>query len=404
MKPQTKFKQTEIGKIPEDWEVLKFEKMAFLRHGYQFRQYDFVKKGLKVFKITQIKSDGNIDISSCSFIETSREKEFKNILIKKGDILMALTGATIGKIARVNEDYGLLLQNYRVGNFFPLDEINLSKDFLYYLVSSNIFLNQLSARMTQSAQQNIGKDEINNFLLIRPPIQEQLSISSILSSLDEKIELNNKMNKTLEEIGQALFKKWFIDEKKDEWEEKNIQNILIFEKGVEPGSNCYESKKTKDNIKFIRVGDISQPERNETFIPLILSEDKFCKEEDILLSLDATIGIVRIGMEGAFSGGVRKVYSKKENIPKGYIYFLLKSKEIQEVINTYAQGTTILHAGHSLDYMNMLFPPEKILREFSNIIEPTFNKLVKNLHQNQTLSSIRDTLLPKLMSGEIRVK
>src|SRR3989344_3404038 len=211
MNQKSKFKETEIGMIPEDWEVVKFRDYVELRHGYQFRQYDFTKGGIKVFKITQIKGDGSIDLSDCSFIDGSRVDEFRGIILKKGDILMALTGATIGKIARFKEEKEIYLQNYRVGNFIPLNENNLSKDFLYFFLCSNLFLNQMFARITQSAQQNIGKEEINNMVLILPNFSEQKGISSILSNIENKIYLNQQMNKTLEGIGQAIFKRWFVD-------------------------------------------------------------------------------------------------------------------------------------------------------------------------------------------------
>src|SRR5258706_4520518 len=109
-------KQSYIGSYPDYWKLVVMDSVAELKHGYQFRTYDFTKEGIKVFKITQIKSDGIIDISSCDYIESSRLASFKKFIIQKGDILMALSGATIGKIARVNSDE-TVLQNYRVGNF-----------------------------------------------------------------------------------------------------------------------------------------------------------------------------------------------------------------------------------------------------------------------------------------------
>jgi type I restriction enzyme S subunit len=108
-------------------------------------------------------------------------------------------------------------------------------------------------------------------------------------------------------------------------------------------------------------------------------------------------------MNGVHSGGVRKVYAKDKIIPKGYIYFLLKSEYIQEMITTYAIGTTILHAGNSLNHMLLTIPDKDTFSKFSVLIEPIFNLLISNLQQNKTLSQIRDALLPKLMSGEIRV-
>jgi len=120
-------KKTDIGLIPSDWDCVLFNEVAELRHGHQFRNYDFTTGGLKVVKITQIKGDGTMNLSSCSFIESNRLEEFKEDIINKGDILIALTGATIGKIARYNSDE-VVLQNYRVGNFFSKDENKLSRN------------------------------------------------------------------------------------------------------------------------------------------------------------------------------------------------------------------------------------------------------------------------------------
>ncbi len=202
--------ETEFGLIPIDWKIVKFEDVAELRHGYQFRNYDFTEEGIKIVKITHIKGEGQVDISNCSYIDKSRLDNFKKFIIDKGDILLALTGATIGKFARYEEEE-TVLQNYRVGNFFPLDYDVLSKDYLYYYLSSNYFFHQILARQTQSAQQNIGKDEINNMSIILPSINEQKEIANTLSNLDKKITLLCQQNKDLEELAQTLFKRWFVE-------------------------------------------------------------------------------------------------------------------------------------------------------------------------------------------------
>ena len=103
--------------------------------------YSFTDEGIKIVKITQLNQDGSLDLSDCSFIEAKRLDEFNDILIKEGDILMALTGGTIGKIIRCEEIKEPLLQNYRVGNFIPFR--GLDKGFLFYLLSSQLTLDQI---------------------------------------------------------------------------------------------------------------------------------------------------------------------------------------------------------------------------------------------------------------------
>ena len=149
-----------------------------------------------------------MNLSYCSFEDSNRLEEFKEDIIYKGDILIALTGATIGKIARYNSDE-VVLQNYRVGNFFSKDENKLSRNYLFQFLRSNFFFHQILARQTQSAQQNIGKDEINNMDLFLPPFAEQKAIAKVLTAFDDKIELLQAQNKTLETMAQTIFKEWF---------------------------------------------------------------------------------------------------------------------------------------------------------------------------------------------------
>jgi len=189
----TKFKKVPwyYGKtieIPEEWAKAKCNDKIELKHGHQFRSEDFVNDGLKVIKIEQITKDGQIDLSNCDMISSNREKEFLDYLVKKDDILMAITGATLGKTAHVKEDVGLAYQNYRVANFYPKDQTELSKKFLYYLLSSEIFLKKIYNLINESAQPNLGKAEFENIRFVYPKnLKEQKQIISILSNIDEQM-------------------------------------------------------------------------------------------------------------------------------------------------------------------------------------------------------------------------
>jgi len=397
MKQKTKFKKTEIGLIPEDWEVRKLGDVAEVVGGgtpstknkeYWNGKFSWLTpKDLSNYNSVYI-SKGERSIS---------EKGLKNSsakLIPKGSVLLT-SRAPVGYLAIAKNE---LTTNQGFRSLIPINKETIS-EFLYYLLKSKIAY--LKSQAYGSTFGEISGTSVKNLEFAFPSLPEQFAIAHILSTLDEKIELLQRQNKTLEEIGQAIFKKWFTEEGGEKI--KNIQDILVFEKGVEPGSKCYEAIKTEKNVKFIRVGDINSPGKANTYIPLNLVNDKLCDERDILLSLDATLGIVRIGMKGAHSGGVRKVYSKDGKFSKGLIYFLLKSDYVQETIRTYAHGTTILHAGNSLNYMEIIIPKVEKLLKLNISLEIIFNKLIINLKQIQTLSQVRDSLLPKLMSGKIRV-
>ena len=130
------YKPSEIqwfNQVPLHWETFRFIDKVFLKHGFQFRDFDFTDEGIKVIKISQLNPDGSLDTENCSFIDSARLREFKSIRISEGDILMALTGGTIGKIIRVGKVSEPILQNYRVGNFFP-NKKALDKTYLYFLL------------------------------------------------------------------------------------------------------------------------------------------------------------------------------------------------------------------------------------------------------------------------------
>src|SRR3989344_5029643 len=388
--PSSKMKQTEIGMIPEDWEVESISEVAQVVGGgtpstknSEYWEGDIAwitPRDLSNFKFRYIKR-GERNITKEGLGNSSAK------LLPKGTILLT-TRAPVGYLAiadnqaTTNQGFHSLTPNNKA-----------TSEFLFYLLKKNVEMLKSNASGTTFGELSGSRLKALKFAF--PNISEQSAIAKILSDLDSKIELNQQMNKTLEAIGQAIFKHRFVDfefpneegkpykssggEMVDSelgvipkgWNVKNVQDLLVFEKGVEPGSKFYMTEDSQKNIRFIRVGDINTPGRENTFIPIELAGEKFCRENDILLSLDATIGIVRIGMNGVFSSGIRKVYSRKKgDVPKAYIYSLLTSKYIQDTIYTYAIGTTILHAGASLDHMDLPIPNVEILKKFSNVTEP----------------------------------
>ena len=415
MKQGNDFKETKIGKIPEGWDI---------------------KKLCEVAKFV----DDKIEIRSISLLNYISTE---NMLPNKGGIITITSKPLSGKATKFREG-DILFSNIRtyfkkiwLAKFIGgcsndvlviRVEKKIYEKYLYYYLSQNVFFNYtvLSSKGTKMPRGD--KEAIMQYPIFIPPLAEQKAISKILSDLDSKIELNNQMNATLEAMAQAIFKHWFIDfEFPDEngkpyksnggkmvdselgkipegWEVKNIQDILAFEKGTEPGSKYYFTENSKERVRFIRVRDLEAIEHDQIFVPRSLVNGKSCNEDDILLSLDATIGRIKIGIHGAFSSGIRKVYSKDKGlVPKAYIYSLLKSKYTQNIMEAYANGTTILHAGVSLNYIDVAIPDINVFKKFSKITDAFFDKLVNNIIEINNLKEIRDSLLPKLMSGQIRV-
>ncbi len=180
------FKDSPLGMIPVEWEVVRFGDYIKLRHGYQFRNYDFTEFGIPVIKIGEISKDNKLVLENCTFIEKSRLGNFKNIVIANGDVLMALTGATLGKSCIVRNINGPLLQNYRVGCFEPNEEF--IRIFLYYMLTYNKVINQVFNRTNEGAQGNIGKTDFENIWIYKPSRDEQLMICEKTEKISNYIE------------------------------------------------------------------------------------------------------------------------------------------------------------------------------------------------------------------------
>ena len=227
------------------------------------------------------------------------------------------------------------------------------------------------------------------------------------------------INKNLEKTLITIFNSWFInfenyDNSKGmkiddsygeipvDWSVEMLEDYVDFVTGVEPGSKNYHEKPEPNDIPFLRVGDLGSRD-NGVFIDPSLSKNKILKYDDIVLSLDATIGIVKMGLEGAYSTGMRKLVIKNDNINQPFLYCLVKSNRIQRIIETFATGTTMLHAGKSIKHMNFVLSDKKTMDDFGKIGNPIISIILTNLKEIEYLTNLRDTLLPKLMSGKIDV-
>ena len=182
-----------LGEIPAHWEVAKFNLYVSIRHGHQFMNHDFTDDGVKVVKITQLHKDGYLDLSRCSYVSSEQLDNYQSILIKEQDILMCLTGGTIGKIIRVGEVNEPLLQNYRVGHFSSGNVSKISDDFIFWMMSSESIVSQIFFQMRETGQPNIGMDDFGRMRITIPPLMEQ-----------EKI-VKHIVNKTAE-ISEILIK------------------------------------------------------------------------------------------------------------------------------------------------------------------------------------------------------
>ena len=323
--------------------------------------------------------------------------------------------------------YGLIKDkpdNLLVSTGFTTLTINkeiANPEFIYYYITQpNITESlQIIAEQSTTSYPSVKPSDIGNLIINIPTLNIQKKIGKFLSNFDKKIENLKNTNKKLDKILKEIFKNRFIRFEKykksnemqinDEfgeipknWSVEMLEDYVDFISGIEPGSKNYQENKCDDCIPFIRVGDLGSRD-NMVYINKKFSKNKLLKSTDIVLSLDATLGLVKIGLNGAYSTGMRKLVIKNNKINRVFLYCLVKSKRIQNTIENFATGTTILHAGKSIKHMNFVLPDEKTMIQFNKIGEPIFLKILENKLEIDKLTKLRDILLPKLMSGEINV-
>ena len=402
-----------LDKSQNDWGWIKAKDFML------FNPKESIKKGTVVKNVPMDKIEPKTkEIPSYELTEYKGGVKFRN-----GDILMARITPCLenGKISQVS-----ILDYNEIGagstEFIVLREKEgiSDKDFIYYLSNSEYFKEPaIKSMVGSSGRQRVQRDVVENLEIYVPPLETQKKIGKVLSFFDKKISLNKKINKNLEKTLITIFNSWFInfenydnskgmkiDESYGEipvdWSVEMLEDYVDFVTGVEPGSKNYHEKPEPHDIPFLRVGDLGSRD-NGVFIDPFLSKNKILKYDDIVLSLDATIGIVKMGLEGAYSTGMRKLVIKNDNINQPFLYCLVKSNRIQRIIETFATGTTILHAGKSIKHMNFVLSDKKTMDDFGKIGNPIISIILTNLKEIEYLTNLRDTLLPKLMSGEIDV-
>ncbi len=403
MKSQ-KFKKTEIGKIPEDWEKLPAEEFCIKVTDGTHDSPKKQEKGKYLVTSRHIK-EGKLDFDNAYFIS---EKDFEEVnkrsKVNQWDLIFGMIG-TIGEIyleKKENPDYAIK----NVGLFKTGSE--LKSKWLFYFLKSPFAKDYIFRHSAGTTQQYMTLGSLRNFPILFPKSkEEQHSIAKILSSLDEKIELNNKMNKTLEEIGQAIFKKWFIDNpEKEGWELSTIGKELKTILGGTPSR--VKPEYWNGNINWINSGKVNEfriikPSETITEEGLRKSATSLLPKGTVVLAITgATLGQVsRLEINSCANQSVIGVL-ENEKFSSPYVYYWIKNK-IWDIVGHQTGGAQQHINKGNVDNYELLIPDEQTLKDFNKIAEPIFKQISINCFQNQTLSQIRDALLPKLMSGEIRV-
>jgi type I restriction enzyme S subunit len=280
--------------------------------------------------------------------------------------------------------------------------------FLFYWLKKNQkFLNQMAIGSTFN---ELSKSVFKKIEIFLPEdISDQKRIASILSAFDDKIELNNKINQILEQIAQAIFKEWFNKSsnfkvqisKLKRWEIGDLYELIEFEGGSQPPKEEHIYKKQPGYIRFIQNRDYTS-NAHVTYIKES-KRNKMCDEYDIMMDKYGEAGKVRFGIRGAYNVALAKIIPKPP-LTREYLRWFLKQREIEELIKASAVASTRASVNKIVfKNIKIFLPPKELMLKFEEIGKKYIEYHLYLKKENQKLAELRDLLLPKLMSGEIRV-
>lgn len=392
-------------KIPKGWRKVKLGEVCdSVSYGYTAS----AKKdpvGPKFLRITDIVPN-RIDWETVPYCKISSSK-LEKYLLKEGDIVVARTGATTGYNKIIRKGIKSVFASYLIR--FRINNKEADSMFVSYNLRSYKWNGFVENIIGGSAQPGVNAKQFASFEFLLPPLPEQKAIASVLSSLDDKIELLHRQNKTLESMAEALFRKWFIEDAKEDWEEKPISILLEVLSGFAFKSTSYteHGKYRLITIRNVQDGylDLSKVSYIEN-LPAKMPDYCILDEGDILISLTGHVGRCSLvsGENLLLNQRVAKLKPKKVR-DRAFVYVLFRQSKIKSLLEEMAKGTAQPNLSPiEMANIKIKIPPTNILMNFSEIVSPIIDKILSNKRQIRTLEKLRDTLLPKLMSGKIRVK
>lgn len=364
-----------------EWQSVKLGKIAKLNYGKALKAEDRI--------------DGTIPVYSSAGLTGYHNEP----LVNSRGLIVGRKG-TVGKVYYSKQPFCCIDTAYYI---LP-DDNTYDFDYLYYLLQT-LGLEELNE---DSAVPGLNRETAYGQEFLLAPIEEQKAIASVLSSLDDKIDLLHRQNTTLERMAETLFRQWFVEEVQEDWKEGRVSDLVNILSGF-----AFKSSSFNDNgefelitIKAVQDGylELNNADRIQ-ILPEKLPEYCILTYGDILLSLTGNVGrcCVVDSEKLLLNQRVAKLQPKKLR-DWAFTYVLFRQLSLKSQLEELAKGTAQANLSPiETANIELKLPPEGLLENFSLLTTPLLDKLLKNKKQIQTLEKLRDNLLPKLMSGEVKV-
>jgi len=373
------------------WPTARIGDVATVRSGFAFKSTDWLDSGIPVVKIANIK-EGNLDMSGCSHVSPTTASQSRDCSLVAGDILVAMTGY-IGDTAFVRQSYLPALVNQRVGKFAIVDESLLDRRFFFYALRSDSVRTAIRSLGYGSAQPNISPALIHQVTMPLPPLSEQRAIAEVLGALDDKIEANRRLADLCDSTWRA------IAASELDGAQVPLSHLARFVNG-----GAYTNGASGTGRVVIRTPELtSGPSGSTIYSDRDVPADQLAQPGDLLFVWSGSLTAHRwFRAEAIINQHIFKV------IPRaGVPLWLLHDRILgllPEFISIAAdKATTMGHIQrHHLDTPVLLPGPDK-LAELDDACAPIWIRALAAERESLVLTQLRDFLLPKLVSGELRV-
>ena len=373
-------------------------------------------KGIPFVTISNI-VDKRLDFSNTHFVPQTYydgldDKRRPHI----GDTIYSVVG-TFGKPVYVKEEKPFVFQRH-IAILRP-DESKIVPQFLFYSLLSPQFYRKADVMAIGAVQRTISLTSLRNATIQLPPLDVQSKIVDMLSSLDDKIEVNRKINENLEQQAQALFKSWFVDFepfKNGEfveselgmipkgWKVESLSSIADYINGL--AMQKYRPNEGEKGLPVLKIKELGQGScdiNSELCSPSLIGDKYIINDGDIIFSWSGTL-MVKVWCGGKCGLNQHLFVVVPKNYSKWYVYQWTKYHLDNFIRIAKDKAVTMGHIKRGeLDKAKVVIPDKDKLTRIDALMAPIFNQIISNEIESRRLATLRDTLLPKLMSGEIKV-
>lgn len=380
----------------------------------------WLNSGIPVIRNFNIKN-GFLDLKESYFVDEETYLARTKRAIPNYQDLIISREAPMGEVCLIPENFKCCLGQRLV--LLKVNKTICNPYYLLYALQSDYVQKQIKKiDQTGSIVSNLNISDLKQLKIpfFDMPIQEK--IANTLKLIDAKIEILEQINDKITNLLENIYNYWFIqydfpninnkpysannelifNEKYNkkipmDWDIISIKELCDIVKGDEPGSENYNTKKVENSIPFIRVSDL---ENNN---PVYVSETfngKKCTKDNILISLDGSVGKVKYGFDGFYSSGIRKITAKNNKCNNAFIYMYFRSEEIQKLILKYSTGSVLKHASASIDNMYVAYNKD-VFDRFTKMTDVYFQKLLNNQDEINKFKELKNKFLPILINGQL---